>query len=267
VKLLDGEKIEMELKPSKMAFIKHYSAAVLYLVSAYALWRLFNWPSFTSFASEIPISIGALYSIIFFALFALLGFLLSLEFISRIFLIANLLLAAFAIYLHTTVSMHPVLFFTLFSASCGILVFIAVTIYATTHTYYITNERIITKQSFISRRSREIFYEKISDISIEQSLLGRIFNFGSVIPVTQSGFGLGSSGTFAGAGAGAGKRGFFGVFGGGSKSTQEPRVRSYYQLFGVENPYAVKDLIVKHMHAHSPIPYLSSIEDKLERVS
>ena len=266
MKLLDGEKIEMELKPAKMAFLKHYSVVILYFLLAYGLWRLFNWPSFDSFASQMPVSVSAVACVVSFAAIALLGFLLSLEFISRIPLVANLLLAALAIYTYTQVSMSFVLFFPLFSALCGIAALIAVTLYAGTHTYYITNERIIMKRSMLSRRSREIFYEKISDISVEQSVLGRIFNFGSIVPVTQSGFGLGSSGTFAGAEAGMGKRGFLGLFGGGSKSTQEPRVRSYYQLFGVENPYGVKDTIVRHMHDHSPIPYLNSIDEKLEKM-
>jgi len=266
VKLLDGERIELELKPAKMAFIKHYSAALLYLILAYALWKLLNWSSFTSFASNLPISTKAFGSIVFFVLFVLAGFLLSLEFMSRLPLVANALAAALGIYISTWVAVHFALFFPLFSAMCGVALFIFVTAYANLHTYYITNERIIMQRSFLSRKTREIFYEKLSDISVEQSVLGRIFNFGNVVPITQSSFGLGSTGTFAGAGAGAGRKGFFGVFGGGSKSTQEPRVRSYYQLFGVENPYGVKDRIMKHIHEHSPIPYLNSIEEKLEKL-
>ncbi len=266
MKLLDGEKIEMELKPAKMAFVKHYSVAVLYVLLAYALWKLFNWSSFTSFASSLPISASAFGDIVFFAIFVLAGFLLSLEFMSRLPLVANALVAALGIYISTTLAIHFALFFPLFSVVCGVVVLIIVTVYADSHTYYITNERIIMKRSFISRKTREIFYEKLSDISVEQSVLGRIFNFGNVVPITQSGFGLGSTGTFAGAGAGGGSKGFFGVFGGGSKNTQEPRVRSYYQLFGVENPYRVKDTITKHVHEHSPIPYLSNIEEKLDKM-
>jgi len=264
VKLLDGEKIEAELKPAKMAFAKHYSVAILCLLVAYALWRLFNWDSFISIASDASISAGILGCVIFFAVFVLAGFLISLEFISRTPLVASVAAAALAVYIYTQSSVNFALFFPLFSVVCAAIVFAAVTFYASIHTYYITNERIVMKRSFISSRSRDIFYEKISDISVSQSLLGRIFNFGSVVPITQSGFGLGSSGTFAGAGAGAGKKGFLGLFGGGSRSTQEPRARSYYQLFGVENPYRVKDTIIRHMHEHSPIPYLSKHRGKTE---
>lgn len=47
--------------------------------------------------------------------------------------------------------------------------------------YVITNKRILMKTGFISRRSLEIFLHRIESIYIEQTILGRILNYGSVI--------------------------------------------------------------------------------------
>lgn len=47
--------------------------------------------------------------------------------------------------------------------------------------YVITNKRVIMKTGFISRQSFEIFLERIEGIYVEQSVIGRILNFGTVI--------------------------------------------------------------------------------------
>lgn len=46
--------------------------------------------------------------------------------------------------------------------------------------YVITTKRILVKVGFIRRRSLEIFLERIEGIYIEQSIIGRILNFGTV---------------------------------------------------------------------------------------
>jgi len=47
--------------------------------------------------------------------------------------------------------------------------------------YVITNKRIIMKTGFIHRRSLELFLDRIEGIYVEQSIVGRIFGFGTVI--------------------------------------------------------------------------------------
>lgn len=44
----------------------------------------------------------------------------------------------------------------------------------------ITNKRIIYKTGFISRKTMEINLPKVESIQVEQSILGRIFDFGTV---------------------------------------------------------------------------------------
>lgn len=53
-------------------------------------------------------------------------------------------------------------------------------VYATTE-LAITNKRVIAKTGLVQRRTIEMFLEKIESIQVDQSVLGRMFNFGSVV--------------------------------------------------------------------------------------
>jgi uncharacterized membrane protein YdbT with pleckstrin-like domain len=57
---------------------------------------------------------------------------------------------------------------------------IAIARYFTTE-MAITNKRVIAKFGFISRRTVEINLQRIESIQVHQGVLGRIFNFGSII--------------------------------------------------------------------------------------
>ena len=74
--------------------------------------------------------------------------------------------------------------------------------------------------------------------------MGQIFGFGTIIPISQSGFGLGTDNSFAGGGVQVGekKAKIFGFFGGG-KEVQTPRTRTYYELHGVHPFKKVKKLV------------------------
>ena len=53
-------------------------------------------------------------------------------------------------------------------------------VYSTTE-LAITNKRVIAKTGLIQRHTIEIFLEKIESIQVDQGVLGRLFNFGSVV--------------------------------------------------------------------------------------
>src|SRR5260370_31276756 len=57
---------------------------------------------------------------------------------------------------------------------------IAIARYFTTE-MAITNKRVIAKFGFISRRTVEINLQRIESIQVHQGLLGRLFNYGSII--------------------------------------------------------------------------------------
>jgi uncharacterized membrane protein YdbT with pleckstrin-like domain len=68
----------------------------------------------------------------------------------------------------------------------GLLIWLwAWVIYKTTE-LAVTNKRVIAKAGLIQRNTTEMFLEKVESIRVDQGILGRIFDFGSI---TMSGTG------------------------------------------------------------------------------
>src|SRR4051812_41327671 len=44
----------------------------------------------------------------------------------------------------------------------------------------VTNKRVILKSGVIQRKTAEMFLEKIESVSVDQSLVGRMFNYGTI---------------------------------------------------------------------------------------
>ncbi len=72
-------------------------------------------------------------------------------------------------------------FFLLFVFGLGLIFWgIAYVKYKTTE-LAITNKRVIAKFGFISRRTVEINLNKVESIQVDQGILGRLFNYGTLI--------------------------------------------------------------------------------------
>jgi len=85
---------------------------------------------------------------------------------------------------------------------------------------------------------------KINDMSLNISFLGRIFKYGTISPITVSGFGLGTDNSLLGANTGINHRKLRGgLFGGGIKSIQLPRAKPEFELRNIPYPEQVKDQI------------------------
>lgn len=81
-------------------------------------------------------------------------------------------------------SLFPVLilgFFLLFFYGLGILCWVYAYIKYKTTELAITNKRVVAKFGFISRKTIEINIKKVESIQVDQGILGRIFNFGSLV--------------------------------------------------------------------------------------
>lgn len=134
------------------------------------------------------------------------------------------------------------------------------------HYFYVTNQRIISELRFLSYKRRELTYGKINDLALTKGVLGRIFNYGTIFPITASGFGLGQD--LAAVTAGMGVASKKGVGGGvavsGGRTVSIPRGRSSYVLFGVRKPDEVYEIISKHIHGYEEAPYLKKILDELK---
>lgn len=118
------------------------------------------------------------------------------------------------------------------------------------HRYYLTTHRIVARFGNFRVSERAILYSKIDDLILQQGVLGRIFDFGTLIPITSSGLGMGQDFALAGAQAGAGKGPLgAGIFAAGGKVQNVPRELSFYVLYKIKDPKQARDLIIQEMQA------------------
>jgi hypothetical protein len=144
----------------------------------------------------------------------------------------------------------------------GALFLLATYYYSGAFTYYLTNKRIVIYRKFITISTRQIQYDDLSDVVVDVGIVGRIVGFGNVIPVTKSGLGLGTTGWHAGAGYGRVPGPI--VVGGPSSATVRAVASPSTCIYGVRDPFSVKDLIFKYQEEYAEAPYLKRIAEKVE---
>jgi uncharacterized membrane protein YdbT with pleckstrin-like domain len=116
----------------------------------------------------------------------------------------------------------------------GLIIIVLTYFYQKAHKYWITNKRIIIVKTFLWRDVREIAYNNIVDLVVQQGIFGRIFNFGTITPITASGLGTGS-------------RFSTDSKGGLIKSTVTVEVQTQYALYGIRRPLEAKELIAREI--------------------
>jgi len=132
----------------------------------------------------------------------------------------------------------------------GVIGAVGVEIFRRGHRYYVTNMRILYRFGSLMKSERSTLYSKIDDLILQQGILGGIFNFGTVIPITSTGLGMGQDMAIAGAGVGGGKAGAAaGLFAAGGKSQNVPRELSMYVLYKVPYPEEARDMVLEEMAA------------------
>ncbi|WP_372369884.1 PH domain-containing protein [Candidatus Uabimicrobium sp. HlEnr_7] len=137
------------------------------------------------------------------------------------------------------------------------------------HKYYLTNRRILAHFGFVGIKERDTMYSKVDDMIIQQGVLGRIFKFGTIIPISASGMGTGSDHAFASMGI-EGKLPLgptMSVSIGGGRSVTIPRAPSFYSLYGVPEPEIVKAIMLKEMeqreYGHTRRRKIAEMEQQL----
>lgn len=60
-------------------------------------------------------------------------------------------------------------------------------IYYTTSEYGITNKRVVIKTGWIERNSLELLLDKVEGVLVDQSLLGRLLNYGTITVIGTGG--------------------------------------------------------------------------------
>ncbi len=239
--LLENEQIEKILSPHPLSFMGLQSLCIFLITWGVIIGWLVNFSEFKDYFLN-PWLIISLWGIILMVV-GVIASLLTIRW--RIFFFY---FGVFIGGLLTTLLLENSesigVFIPFYSVSISIIGFLIVELYRRSHKYIISNQRIIFKGGVITKQERTLRYDKITDINSKQGILGQIFSFGTIIPISQSGFGLGIDKSSAAAGVQVGEKKvkFLGLFGGG-KELQTPRTRSYYELHGVFPYKEIKKIV------------------------
>jgi membrane protein YdbS with pleckstrin-like domain len=270
--LLRNEEIRAELKPHPLSFLDHHSPFIFLFILGLGLGYLFNvvtgWISFEKFLGY-EAGIVAVRTIIWALALIAFGVAVSVALIRWTILFTFILIIAGALFFTfqaPEAAVNP-FFLPVYSIGMAVIGMAFVDLYRRTHTYIITDLRLILKAGVLTRSERTVRFENITDLETKQGIIGRIFGFGSIVPVTASGIGTGAEEAFAGGGVGAttqeGKVGG-GVFAGGSREVTVARARSYAELHGVYPFRKVKILIHQLLQQHSLVYYAKEQRDLLK---
>ncbi|KYK21641.1 hypothetical protein AYK25_07970 [Thermoplasmatales archaeon SM1-50] len=252
--LLKNEQIERMLSPHPLSFMKLQTLCIFIIAWGGLVWWLTNFSTYSTLFEGNP-----WYPLILWGLVLLLiGVVASLIAIqwTIFFLYLGVFAGGLGLLFWQQWESVSGLFLLVYSIAVSIGGFLIVELYRRSHKYIITNLRIIFKGGLFTKRERTIRYDKVADIDAKQGILGQIFGFGTIIPVSQSGFGLGSDKTLAAGGLAVGskKAKVFG-FAGGGKEVQTPIARSYYELHGVYPYKDIKQIIEDMVQNHVPTQY------------
>jgi len=270
---LPGEQLVMKLKPHPLAFWHLFAISGLLIVLGYLLRQLYILVA--GFKFRIPVPFLEQYNVA--NVLILWGILIGVAIIvGLIYVRVTSLLAFGAIALVATILTEyfrmPLEAHFWVLVLSGFMGFSLTESYRRGHNYFITNLRLIMERNFISYDSRQFTYDKINDLALVQGLIGRILDFGTVIPVTASGFGLGEDSASAGIGTGIGTGGRaplplgVGLSASGGRAVQIPRGRTYHTLYGVRRPREVQEAIARMIQKRMSSSYLERIASGVERL-
>jgi len=252
--LLRNEQYEKVLSPHPFSFMQFQSLCLFLIIWGVVVGWLVNFSDYKDLFSPspwLPVLAWGLVMLLF-------GVIASLILIRwRIFFMyLGIFLGGVGLMLWQNWLGSAGIFIPFYMIAISILGFLLVEWYRRSHKYIISNQRIIFKGGIFTKQERTLRYDKISDISAKQGIIGQIFDFGTIIPISQSGFGLGSDKSFAAGGVQIGekKAKLLGIFGGG-KEVQTPMSRTYYELHGVYPYKEVKKLVEEMVQGSVITPY------------
>ncbi|MFL2944580.1 MAG: PH domain-containing protein [Candidatus Poseidoniales archaeon] len=279
--LLRDEELKMQLRPHVLSFFYLYVIFFLLLVWAYIIYDFFAQDKFTAFPLyEYIIKIPFANEVLAGAMIWSLG-LLIVGFLARFFFLDSGGQSIFRLYSGVAflgilvMSYHAwkmentmdfgLWFIPSLTAAVGFLGMLSVNAYRRSFTYYLTNNRIVLKSSFLMNNSeRQVRYNHIEDIKMEQGVVGTIFGYGTVLPLTGSGLGTGSDESMVIAGSGTEVKGLsIGLAGGSRSSSKKIRHNPHDCLFGVPSPSKVRDLITENIQSDTGVEHLKNIKELL----
>ena len=283
ITLLRGEEMKMQLKPHFFSFFHLYIIFFFLLVWAYVIHDFFDAHKFQDFRFydiiiKIPFVNEVLAGAIIWSLaLFVVGFIARYLFMDAggqsIFrLYSGLAILGIVVLSYHKWKMEDTEAFGLWfipgiTAAVGLIGLLSVDAYRRSFTYYLTDNRIVIQGNFLMNRSeRQVRYNHIEDIKMEQGIVGTILGYGTVLPLTGSGLGTGSDETMVIAGSGAEVKGLgIGLLGGSRTSSKRIRHNPHDCLYGVPQPSKVRDLITENIQSDTGVEHLKSIQELLSK--
>ena len=242
--MLNNEKREKTLSPHPLSFMKFQSLCIFLIVWGIIVGWAINFSEWRGALTDFWTSlflwgIGLL----------LAGIVASLTTVrwSIFFLYLAVFLSGTGIIIWQGIQDSIGVFAPFYTIAVSIIGFLLVEWYRRSHKYIITNQRLIFRGGISVKRERSLRYENVVEFDSDQKVLGQIFGFGTIIPQTPAGVGMGSDSSLAAGGVAVGsKRGkLIGLFGGG-KEVQTPRTRTYYEMHGVYPFKEIKQMLERY---------------------
>jgi len=280
--LLKGETIDVSAKPHPLSFLKYYLTDMYLVLIAVILNQAYGYIKSDQKIMEILNLLfnfvpgvkpeDLLLFIMFWAILVLSGLLIGVFWVSKMPLFYMVLLGLagtlLELYFLTPYKINfipkPLIKVWLLVPAALIGLFL-IEAYRKGHRYFVTNYRIVMIKKFIGKEMREIMYDKITDIHINQGVLGRIFNYGTITPISASSFGLGEDAALASVSAAAqDRKRFLGISFGGKRGVNRPRAATYFSLYGIPKPREIHAIIANRQLETKEAPILKRIEDILK---
>jgi len=262
VQQLPSEKLVLKLKPHPLAFWHLYAVSGVLILLAYEVRQFYAY--LARFTLELPIPFLQQHNsaniLVLWTLLVGVAIIIGFVYVRATSLLVFSAIAFTGTVLTEYVKMPLDVHYWLLIV-CGLVGFVLTEFHRRGHSYYVTNKRIVMEKSFLSYDSRQFAYDRIEDLAVVQGVLGRVLNYGTVIPVTGSGFGLGEDSASLGIGGavGIGGKRILPVGGGislsasGGRAVLMPRGRTYHTLYGIPRPKEVQQAIVMiMMQGHVP---------------
>jgi len=283
ITLLRGEEMKMQLKPHFFSFFHLYIIFFFLLVWAYVIHDFFDSHTFQDFRFydiiiEIPFVNEVLAGAIIWSLaLFVVGFIARYFFMDAggqsIFrLYSGLAILGIVVLSYHKWKMEDTEAFGLWfipgvTAVVGLIGLFSVDAYRRSFTYYLTDNRIVIQGNFLMNRSeRQVRYNHIEDIKMEQGIVGTMLGYGTVLPLTGSGLGTGSDESMVIAGSGAEVKGLgVGLLGGSRTSSKRIRHNPHDCLYGVPQPSKVRDLITENIQSDTGVEHLKNIQELLSK--
>jgi len=251
--LLENEQIEKTLSPHPLSFMGLQSLCIFLMVWGIVIGWLVNFSEYSELFNTSWVIIGV-WGIILLVV-GVIASILTIRW--RIFFLYLIILViGIGIIVWQDIFKAVGIFIPFYSISISIIGFLFVELFRRSHKYIISNQRIKFKGGIITKYERSITHDNISEFSYKQGILGQIFGFGTIIPISPSGFGLGNDTAFAAGGAQVGEKKLklLGFFGGG-KEVKTPRTRSFYELHGVYPYKEIKKSVDNYKQSSVISPY------------